>query len=531
MALIRGKSGSIQFPNLYHLFARINWWEDYSIEGNYSIISAQMEMMAEDWEHIGYWYPGGDSPAKILVGDQVIATLNYVTAEHSAELIATNTWVKVQEDGAAAVWSSGKIYHNGDGTASTTIATTHFKAYRINGDKYFTFGTASPKTIVLTTIPRKSEITSASAVTLGKACSVTWTPLSAGFRYQLQFRLGAWSHTTDYITPNTTAPYTYTGYTLPMEVARQLPEAAAGEMTVTLYTYNGSAPVGEASAAFGITVPETEATKPTIADLTLLPEDSPFPGVFLQGGSRVRAAFTGEGRYGASVASREMTVEGKTYSGDCISHPLMGYGHIRVTLTVTDTRGFTRSVEQDIYVCPYSKPQVQVRVCERCDENGLVSDSGAYLTIEAMRSYSKVMIGPDQFNFCRLRYRCARQGTALPEWTTILEDNDQSDSVNTGALQLNLAKDAIYIVEVGVSDTVGNTSQTAYTVMTEAVFMHEKAGGKGIGFGMYCQGDNQMDVAWDAHFHGGVIIYPDPNNPNECKTLHDYIKAVISEGG
>ena len=523
MALIRGKSGSIQFPNLYHLFARINWWEDYCVEGNYSILSAQMELMAEDWDHTGYWYPGGDSPAKLLVDGEAIATLNYVTAEHSAELIATNTWVKVKKDSSVAVWSSGKIYHNGDGTASTTIATTHFKAYRINGDKYFTFGTASPKTIVLTTIPRKSEIASAAAVTLGKACSVRWTPLATSFKYKLKFSLLDWSYTTDDIEPNTTSPYTYTGYTIPMEAANQLPNVTSGVMTVTLYTYSGSNEVGEASATFDVTVPENEATKPTIADLTLLPEGSPFLGVFLQGGSRVRANVTGEGKYGAAVASVEMTVEGKTYTGDCISHPLMGSGDIKVTVSVTDTRGFAAAVEKHIYVCPYSKPQVQVRVCQRCDENGLVSDSGAYLTIEAARSYSKVMIGPDQFNFCRLRYRCARQGDPLPEWTTILEDNDQSDSVNTGALQRNLAKDAIYIVEVGVIDTVGNTSQTSYTVMTEAVFMHEKAGGKGLGLGMYCTADNRLDVAWDARFHGEVMIGD--------RSLKDYILAVISEGG
>lgn len=523
MERIRGKEGYIQFPNLYHLFARIHWWEDYSIEENDSILSAQMELMAEDWDHTGYWYPGGDSPAKILIDGEAIATLNYVTAEHSAELIATNTWVKVQEDGAAAVWSSGKIPHSADGTACATIATTRLQAYRIAGEKYFDFGTASPQTVELTAIPRKSEITAAAAVTLGNACSVTWTPLSAGFRYQLQFRLGAWSHTTDYITPNTTAPYTYTGCTIPMEVAGQLTNAATGDMTVTLYTYHGSAPVGEASAAFEVTVPENEDTKPTIAGLTLLPEGSPFLGVFLQGGSRVRASFTGEGKYGAAVASGEMTVEGKTYAGELVSHPLMGYGDIKVTVSVTDTRGFTAVVEKRIYVCPYSKPQVQVRVCRRCDENGLVSDSGAYLTIEAARSYSKVMIGPDQFNFCRLRYRCARQGDPLPEWTTILEDNDQSDLVNTGALLGNLAKDAIYIVEVGVIDTVGNTSQTSYTVMTEAVFMHEKAGGKGLGLGMYCTADNRLDVAWDARFHGEVMIGD--------RSLKDYILAVISEGG
>lgn len=523
MALIRGKSGSIRLPNIYHLFVRINWWEDYSIEENYSIISADMEMMAEDWDHVGYWYPGGDSPAKILVGDEVIATLDYVKAEHRADVTTTNSWVKVKKDGEVAVWSSRKIYHNSDGTASTTIATTRLKAYRINGYKYFTFGTASPQTIVLTTIPRKSDINSAAAVALGKACSVRWTPLATSFRYKLKFSLGDWSHSTDYIEPNTTSPHTYTGYTVPLEAANQIPNAASGTMSVTLYTYSGSTEVGEASTTFDVTVPENADTRPTVTDLVLTVVDSPFAGVFVQGNSKVQAAFTGTGKYGAEIASAKMTVEGKSYTEEHISDYISGYGETKVTIAVTDTRGFTGTAEGTIYVCAYSKPQVKVSVCQRCDANGNEDDGGTYLAIEASRNYSKVVSGT-QRNFCTLRYRYAKQGETLPEtWTTLLEADIGSDSVQTGALLGSLAKDAIYIVEVGVIDTVGNTSETSYTILTEAVFMHEKAGGKGLGLGMYCTADNRLDVAWDACFHGEVMVGD--------VTLKEFILAVISEGG
>lgn len=542
MALIRGKSGSFQLSALYNLFARVNWWEDYSIEENYSIISAEMEMMAEGWDYRGTWYLGGDSksePGQVFIGGNAIVSMSfYNPATHKASIANSdiNKWVKVKNtDGTEASWSSGKIYHSNDGTASTTISTTRIVVHR-NADSEFplvderSVGSLSTQTIELTTIPRKSEITSAAAVTLGKACSVKWTPLSASFQYKLKFSLGNWSHTTDYIKPNTTAPYTYTGYTIPIEVAEQIPNAATGDMTVTLYTYSGSTKVGEATDDFVVTVPENADTIPAVTNLVLMADRSPFTGVFVQGNSKVQAAFDCAGRYGATIISKKMTVEGKTYTEEHISDYIGGYGDIKVTIAVTDTRGFTGTAEGTIYVRAYSKPQVKVSLCQRCNENGEADDSGTYLVITASRSYSKVVSGT-QNNFCILRYRYAKQGEALPEWTTLLTADAEKDTVENLLLQVNLAKDAIYIVEVGVIDTVGSTSETSYTIMTEAVFMHEKAGGKGIGFGMYCQGDNQMDVAWDAHFHGGVIIYPDPNNPNECKTLHDYIKAVISEGG
>ena len=528
MALIRGKSGSIRLTNKYDLFARINWWEDYSIEENYSIISTEMEMMAEKYDYVGTWYPGGksaDEKGEILIDGEIIASMTYFgTAEYKASVTPVNTWVKVKKaDGSEAVWSSGKIYHGSDGTGSVTIESTMLRAYRASDAKNHSFYTIPAQTITLTTIPRKSEITSAATVTLGKACSVRWTPLSTGFQYKLKFSLGYWSYTTDYIKPNTTSPYTYIGYTIPMETANQIPNAASGDMTVTLYTYNDDMNVGEASATFEVTVPENADTRPTVTDLVLTAVDSPFAGVFVQGNSKVQAAFTGAGQYGAEIASARMTVDGKTYTGEYISDHIGGYGDIKVTITVTDTRGFTGSTEGTIHVCAYSKPQVKVSVCQRCDADGNADDAGTYLVIEASRSYSKVNDGT-QRNFCTLRYRYAKQGQTLPEnWTTLLDTDASGDTVQTGALLGSLANDAIYIVEVGVIDSVGNTSETSYTIMTEVVFMHEKAGGKGLGLGMYCTADNRLEVAWDAYFHGEVMI--------GGVTLKEYILAVISEGG
>ena len=526
--MLRGKSGSIQLTNKYHLFARINWWEDYSIEENYSIISAEMEMMAEEYAYTGTWYPGGksaDEKGEILIDGEVIASMTYYgTADYMASVTPVNTWVKVTNtDGSALVWSSGKIYHNDDGTGAATIETTMLRAYRVEDSKNHSFYTIPSQTITLTTIPIKSGITSAATVTLGKACSVRWTPVSTGFQYKLKFSLGDWSYTTSYIKPNTTQAYTYAGYTIPLEVASQLPNATSGTMTVTLYTYNGSTNVGETFTVFEVIVPDNASTRPTITDLALTAVDTPFDGVFVQGKSKVQAAFTGSGKYGAEISSAKMTVEGKTYAGEFTSDYISGYGDIKVSITVTDTRGFSGTTEGTIQVCAYSKPQVKVSVCQRCDADGNADDVGTYLMISASRNYSKVVSGT-QRNFCTIRYRYAKQGETMPDaWTTLLEPNAASDAVQTGAMLGNLATDVIYIVEIGVIDTVGNTSETSYTIITEVVFMHEKEGGDGLGLGMYCAGSNRLDVAWNAHFHGGVNV--------GGMTLKEYILAVISEGG
>ena len=516
-----GKNGSFVVSGQYGFFGQIIWSEEYDVATNASTLSIILQLKSTGYISAsgnGYrsYYPHGT----IKVGGNTALTMDANNLTHSLEFFAFDQWYDIRGNPSFPI-TYGPIYHNQDGEKTVSIA-VDLNLITMDGQGGSGSKVSGSNEITLTPIPRKSEITSAAAVTLGKACSVRWTPLSDSFQYKLKFSLLDWSHTTDYIKPNTTSQYTYTGYTIPMEAANQLPNVTSGAMTVTLYTYNGSTVVGEASDTFDVTVPENADTRPTVADLVITAADSPIDGVFIQGNSKVHAAFTGTGKYGAEIASTKMTVEGKTYTDERISDYIGGYGDIKVTIAVTDTRGFTGTAEVTIYVCAYSKPKVKVSVCQRCDASGNADDGGTYLMIDASRIYSKVVSGT-QHNFCTLRYRYAKQGETLPEtWTTLLGANNSNDSVQTGALLGSLSKEAIYIVEVGVIDTVGNTSETSYTILTEAVFMHEKAGGNGLGLGMYCTADNRLDVAWDAHFHGEVNI--------GNVSLRDYILSVISEG-
>jgi hypothetical protein len=125
------------------------------------------------------------------------------------------------------------------------------------------------KTLSLTTIPRASTITSASAVTLGSRCKIIWTPASASFYYKVKFAIGSWSFTTVAFKPGVTSSYTYTGYPIPMDVASNFPNATSGTMTATLYTYSdsGTTQVGSASSAsFTVTLPENVTAPVTTGD-------------------------------------------------------------------------------------------------------------------------------------------------------------------------------------------------------------------------------------------------------------------------
>lgn len=367
---------------------------------------------------------------------------------------------------------------------------------------------ALSKTLTLDTIPRAAQITSAADVALGSACKIKWTPAAASMRYKLEFSLSGWKHTTSAIHPNQTTAYTYTGYPLPVDLASYITGGKTGTVTLKLYTYSdtgGTKQVGEADTnTFKVTVPELLPTvSMTLSAVSSLP--SHMAGVYVQGKSKVKAAITASGQYGAEIKSVRMEVGGKSYTEDFTSDYLQQYGSITVTAYATDSRGYTGSASQSITVLPYSKPQILPATGEskvvavRCDANGKPTDSGTYLKIKARRSYDNVTNGQVAYNACEIRYRYKLEGAeSWSAWVTILAGNRDGDEVETGALLGGvLVADKSYLVKVGVVDDVGGTNSTTVYIPTDRVYMHQDKVRRAWGFGMYIQDDNTIDVAED----------------------------------
>lgn len=431
-----------------------------------------------------------------------------------------------------ATVSVSDIAHNDDGTKSIAVsgyviapASTSLAGHKTGGSDTFS----------LDTVPRSSTIASAGDVTLGNACNVKWKPHSASFWYKLKFSMGSWSYTTDAIYPGNTSDYAYTGYALPMDVAYQIPDVRIGTMTVTLYTYSDSSAtkqVGSASSKnFTVTVPDNTYTKPKVyMDLNPVGSlPSAFAGLYIQGLTKVKAELSAEGKYGASIASYLMRVDG-VYS-DADDAYSSSYFTTAGTRTVygyaTDKRGHTGEVLEPITVIAYSNPKLENASAVRCDENGNDSDSGTFLKISAKRSYSPVISDGVQQNFCAIQYQYSQDGVSWTPWVTILDPkNLDTNEVNTGPL-LNglLSAQMSYVVHLMAIDSIGRYSESFITIPTERVYWHRDGVRNALGLGKYCEGENLLDVAWDAHFHGDVLI------GETGMTLKEYILAVINEGG
>lgn len=407
---------------------------------------------------------------------------------------------------------SGNIAHNNDGTRSITISGSFTTA-----SSYITGGYVSEFTINLPTIPRKSNIDSASDVTLGNNCVVRFTPKAASMWYRVEFNLNDWTASSEIFCPNTTSQYTYTGINIPLDVARQFQESSC-PMEVVLYTYSDSAgqnQIGADDAYFDAIVPDNSYTKPAV-NMSVAPGTTPISGLYIQGLSTVQVTLSATDHYGADISSKGVAIGGTSYEEPYTSGYLNAIGNVAVTGYATNSRGFTGTKKSSIEVIQYSRPKIQNVSVVRCTADGTPSDSGTYLKISATRSYSKVMSGGTQRNHCEIHY-CykAESDEGMSDWDTILATDASADTVTTEPLLGNLSAEKVYMVWVQAIDTLGYTGDATISLPSASVFMHRRAGGKAMGLGKYVEADNLLDVAWNVKVRGNLALPSLDIQPND----------------
>ena len=429
------------------------------------------------------------------------------------------------------------VTHNSDGTKNVTI----YWKWGVNSPWGRIQNPSGSFSISLTTIPRASTIDSLSCATsyLTGKLTYKYTPKSAAYYNRCNIAVNLDGTYTAVKTINlgkkSTAQQTATVTLSAAEletIYKKLPNAKKGTLRFTLRTYSDSGYSKQVGSAgykeVTLTIPNDSTTQADVS-MSLAPVGSlpsAFAGLYIQGKTKVKATLSADGKFDATIKSYSMKVNGTTYdSGDSYtSGYLIATGSITVNGYATDSRGYTGSTSQKITVIAYAKPKILDVEVGRCDAQGNPDDSGTYLKIKAKRSYSPVKSGSTQKNFCQIRYRYKlASASSYSGWATILAKNNlSSDQIETGALLGGaLAVTSTYQVQVQAIDDIGEHAETVANIPTDIVHSHKTR--NGLGLGKYCEGENLLDVGWDAHFHGEVMVGD--------QTLKEFILAVISEGG
>ena len=247
--------------------------------------------------------------------------------------------------------------------------------------------------------------------------------------------------------------------------------------TIELVTKSGNTQIGNASTCT-CTISTTEANSgPTLSGFTFADSYSTTTAitgndqVLIQSYSRLTVTpGTATAKNGASIASYSAVCSGVTKSnttGAALSLGTIGTSGTRdITLTVTDSRGYTASVTKSVTVVPYSKPKVNSVSLRRTNEietemqlvfNGSISA----ITVDGAQKNSLLYV--------RYRYKLT-SASSYNAYTSILASVTASGtSFSFSNLELcNLNAEASYDFHLQIRDKLDSlTSLDVYFVVPQ----------------------------------------------------------------
>lgn len=502
---------------------RTNWSETYDIASNTSVV--QVDSLQIKTSYLGNEYPSGY--IKILDPNgnaQTLVTFDGYRGTHSFYVGSAGTWVALGGN-PAAPWKSGNIVHNNDGKKSITIEVSLSGTRMGSG-----WSVSGSSTIDLTPIPRASTPTlSAASPYAGDTVTLYTNRKVSTYTHDITYTFGTASGT---IGTNVGAS---TQWEIPISLAKAI-TGSSGTLKIRTVTKNGNSTLGTVDVNVTLRIPDNDTTKPVINSVVLTPEhDLPekFSGVYVQGRSAIKSQMDAVGEY-SDISEYSLNALGKTYTGNpATTNVLSISGGVSVKSTVTDKRGYARSVTNEVLYYPYSAPSVaptdgrsQV-VCKRCKADGTIDISGLYLKIDAGKKFSSV----NGLNQCELRYRYATAGGAFSNWITLHEKGSADNSVSVILAGVVDSAVTSYTIEIGVVDDIGSENSVTFPIGTASAVWHAPEGGEALGIGGYAQRKG-VDCFWDLFMNGKKLSdLPAPTEDGDAVTkgsLLDLIHPVDS---
>lgn len=396
------------------------------------------------------------------------------------------------------------ISHNSDGSKTFTVAAFSGQVWKNSG--YLT-ATAAAQSFALPTIPR-ATVPVIGAVVMGQTVTIGLPRAVSSFTHTLTYTFGSASGTI------AEGAGTEAQWSVPYDLAAQIPNNASGTGTLTCKTYSGSTLIGTQSVNFTATVPSNSTTQPsdTLAVSPVSSLAAPFNGLYIQGRTKAKITHTASGKYGATIKSYAATVDGQTYTGQAPTTDILATpGTLTITGTATDSRGIIGTALASIAVLAYTPPSVErntstdALVCARALANGTLDDDGTSLYVACSRKFSAL----NGNNGASVQVRYKAESGEWSDWVTFFAEDASGDNYAGVIAGITLAIESPYTIDLRAVDKLGESGGTlSFAVPTSEATVDLGEGGKSLGVGRraHVGTEKRLDVAWDSNFEKDVRI-------------------------
>lgn len=371
------------------------------------------------------------------------------------------------------------VAHNNMGKGSVALSADWHSGFT---SSYTPSSLTVSGTVNLSDIPRASSI-SAFGLVLGSAGTLKVTRAVSTFTHTIKLKCGSAAQ----VTVVTKSSATSISYTPPLNWAAQNTSGISVNITAEITTYNGDAVVGTNTTTLTASIPAS--VKPTLS--VSLSDTSGYQPTYgwVQGKSALKATFSAAGSYGSTINAKSLTIGGKAASPDG-ANALTGSGTKAVVATVTDSRGRTASVTQNITVNAYSGPGVQDLTFVRGSyANGVWTDNAMGADIKLTFTLSLQLTG----------------NKASVEITGASTLANQTSGAKTVYL-VAFGTDTTSVVQVKATDALGAVVTREITIPTVSVPMNMNFTLPGICFGGVAEHEKMVEFKWPIRYLGKALL-------------------------
>lgn len=276
---------------------------------------------------------------------------------------SSSPYTSVKANQEITVFSgSFTIGHNSDGSKGTTISVAIGNNNVYHAEAY--------SNVTLDKIARASTPTVSGATYMGEEMTI-YTNKLANFTHTIRYFFGTQQGT---IATNVVDSCKWS---VPLELANEIPEAVSGTGTIYCDTIN----VGTKQCSMTLKVPENIIPTVDIAHGECNPEMvSKGWGIYVKNKTELELVVVGTAQYGAYLKSYNSTIEGISSNKQYYSKKLQTSGLSDITAYTVDSRGRKSEVlTETIEIVDYYKPTINSVSVSRCTEDGIESDAGEYL--------------------------------------------------------------------------------------------------------------------------------------------------------